>query len=176
MKGGGHSSNPGFSSTSGVQIAMTRFNNVTYHADTQTADIGTGIVWDDVYSALAPYNVNVVGGRVTGVGVAGFTLGGGTVPADISGAIAASAAMLTIERITLHLCGVTGYSWKTSQHGLTIDTLEAFELVLPNGTVTTVTSEDEDLFFALKVSSLPIGFCASLLTLVTSDRVVSTTT
>ncbi|OSX58402.1 hypothetical protein POSPLADRAFT_1153981 [Postia placenta MAD-698-R-SB12] len=77
VKGGGHASNPGFSSTAGVQVAMARFNGVTYNSDSQTVDIGTGLIWDDVYSALEPYDVNVVGGRVTGVGVAGFTLGGG---------------------------------------------------------------------------------------------------
>ncbi len=56
---------------------MTRFNKVTYNAQAGTADIQTGLIWDDVYAALAPYEVNVVGGRVTGVGVAGFMLGGG---------------------------------------------------------------------------------------------------
>ena len=45
-----------------------------------------------------------------------------------------------------------GYSFKTNQYGLTIDTVKEFELVLPNGTVTTVTSSsDPDLFFGLKV-------------------------
>ncbi|KAH8112912.1 FAD-binding domain-containing protein [Phellopilus nigrolimitatus] len=120
VKGGGHTSNPGFSSTEGVQIAMTRFNEVVYNADAGTVDIGPGLIWDDVYSALEGYNVSVVGGRVTGVGVAGFTLGG-------------------------------GYSWKTNQFGLTIDTVQSFELVLPNGTVTTVTSSSNpDLFFGLR--------------------------
>lgn len=46
-----------------------------------------------------------------------------------------------------------GYSWKTSQYGLTVDNIAAFELVLPNGTVTTVTDEDEDLWFALRGGS-----------------------
>jgi hypothetical protein len=46
---------------------------------------------------------------------------------------------------------VTGYSWKTSQFGLTIDTVTEFELVLPSGQVKTVTEEDEDLWFGLKV-------------------------
>ena len=77
VKGGGHASNPGFSSTEGVHIAMSKFSDVTYNADSNTAEVGSGLVWDDVYSALEPYAVNVVGGRVTGVGVAGFTLGGG---------------------------------------------------------------------------------------------------
>ncbi|KAI0767639.1 FAD dependent oxidoreductase [Fomes fomentarius] len=120
VKGGGHASNPGFSSTEGVQIAMYRFSEVSYHPESNTADVGAGLIWDDVYAALEPYAVNVVGGRVSGVGVAGFTLGG-------------------------------GYSWKTNQFGLTIDNLSAFELVLPNGTVTSVTeSTYPDLFWGLK--------------------------
>ncbi|KAH7920768.1 FAD-binding domain-containing protein [Leucogyrophana mollusca] len=120
VKGGGHASNPGFSSTTGVQIAMYRFSDVDYDAAAQTATIGAGLIWDDVYAALEPYDVNVVGGRVTGVGVAGFTLGG-------------------------------GYSWLTNQYGLTIDTVTAFELVLPSGTVTTVTeASDPNLFFGLR--------------------------
>ncbi len=65
---------------------MYRFSDVTYDSSTSTATIGTGLVWDDVYSALEPHNVNVVGGRVTGVGVAGFTLGGG-MPSVYSGLI-----------------------------------------------------------------------------------------
>ncbi|KAG8219432.1 hypothetical protein J3R82DRAFT_357 [Butyriboletus roseoflavus] len=98
---------------------MYRFANVTYDQTAQTARIGAGLIWDDVYAALEPYGVNVAGGRVSGIGVAGFTLGG-------------------------------GYSWHVNQYGLTIDTVDAFELVLPNGTVTNVTASQADLFFALK--------------------------
>ncbi|KAG5640496.1 hypothetical protein DXG03_008325, partial [Asterophora parasitica] len=124
VKGGGHAANPGFSSTSGILIAMSRFSEVTYDAASQTAVIGAGLIWDDVYAALAPHNVNVVGGRVTGVGVAGFTLGGGKE-----------------ER----------YSWLTNQYGLTVDTITAFELVKPDGVVVTVTqTSDPELFFGLK--------------------------
>ena len=77
MKGGGHAANPGFSSTTGVHISMYRFANVVYNPGPQTADIGAGLIWDDVYAALEPHGVNVVGGRVSGVGVAGLLLGGG---------------------------------------------------------------------------------------------------
>lgn len=77
VKGGGHTANQGFSSTTGVQIAMFRFSEVNYHQASQTIDIGPGLVWDDVYAALEPLGVMAIGGRVTGVGVAGFTLGGG---------------------------------------------------------------------------------------------------
>ncbi|THH04421.1 hypothetical protein EW145_g5531 [Phellinidium pouzarii] len=120
VKSGGHATNPGFSSTEGVHISMTRFNGVGYDPSSGTADIGTGLIWDDVYAALAKHNVSVAGGRVSGIGVAGFTLGG-------------------------------GYTWLTNQHGLSLDTVEAFELVLPDGAVTKVTSSSSpDLFFGLR--------------------------
>ena len=77
VKGGGHAFNLGFSSTTGVQIAMTRFSNLTYDESKQTAEIGSGSIWHEVYEHLAPFNVTVVGGRAPTVGVAGFTLGGG---------------------------------------------------------------------------------------------------
>ncbi|KAJ6448449.1 FAD dependent oxidoreductase [Mycena sanguinolenta] len=118
VKGGGHTTNPGFSSTTGVHISMTRFSGVVYDAGSQTATIGTGLIWDDVYEALEPHGVNVVGGRLSGVGIAGFTL---------------------------------GYSWKTNQYGLTVDTVTAFELVKPNGDIVSITeASDPDLFFGLK--------------------------
>ncbi|KAI0058382.1 FAD dependent oxidoreductase, partial [Artomyces pyxidatus] len=119
VKGGGHSTNPGFSSTLGVQIALSRFSEVTVNAAAGTVDIGPGLTWDVVYDTLSSTGVNIVGGRVPGVGVAGLTLGG-------------------------------GYSWKTSQYGLALDNVLAYELVLPNGTVTTVTESQTDLWFGLR--------------------------
>lgn len=56
---------------------MTCFRDITYDPETQTAVIGAGNIWDDVYEALNVQGVNVLGGMVSGVGVAGFTLGGG---------------------------------------------------------------------------------------------------
>ena len=46
---------------------------------------------------------------------------------------------------------VTGYSWKSNEYGLTLDTVTEFYLVSPNGTEIVVTKADEDLWFALKV-------------------------
>ena len=77
MKGGGHATNPKFSSTSGVQIALSRFNETKVNVASGTVEVGAGLTWDQVYAALEPAGVNVVGGRVPGVGVAGLTLGGG---------------------------------------------------------------------------------------------------
>ncbi|KAF8267898.1 FAD-binding domain-containing protein [Lactarius quietus] len=119
VKGGGYTVNHGFSSTLGVHISLTRFNDVVINEDSETVEIGAGLSWPDVYASIVPKGVNVVGGRLNGVGVSGLTLGG-------------------------------GYSWKTSQFGLTIDTVTEFELVLPSGQVRTVTELDEDLWFGLR--------------------------
>ncbi|KAF8869587.1 hypothetical protein CPB84DRAFT_1803858 [Gymnopilus junonius] len=77
VKSGGHTGNPGFSSSPGILISMKRFNQVVYHPESQTAVIGAGQIWDDVYEELARHNVAVLGARVTHIGVAGFILGGG---------------------------------------------------------------------------------------------------
>ena len=56
---------------------MTRFNHIAISKDSQTVEIGAGLTWADVYRYLVPRGLNVVGGRMNGVGVAGLTLGGG---------------------------------------------------------------------------------------------------
>ncbi|KAK4220715.1 bifunctional solanapyrone synthase [Podospora fimiseda] len=117
---GGHASNPGFSSTPGIHIDLANLNQIILSPDKSTVEIGFGLTWNEVYQDLIPQGVNVVGGRVIGPGVGGFTLGG-------------------------------GFSWKTNQYGLTVDTVIQFNLVLPNGTITTASSTtNPDLFFALK--------------------------
>ena len=69
--------NPGFSSTSGVEIAMTRFNQTKVNPTCGTVEIGAGLTWGQVYETLEPTGVNVVGGSAPSIGVAGLTLGGG---------------------------------------------------------------------------------------------------
>ena len=59
--------NPGFSSTEGIHIYTGKFSQVTYDADSRTAVIGSGLVWDTVYDRLQDHDVTVVGGRVSGV-------------------------------------------------------------------------------------------------------------
>lgn len=119
VRSGGHTSNPGFSSTTGVHITFSKMTQVTLSADKSTVEIEMGQTWSSVYEALQGSGYNVVGGRTIGPGVGGFSLGG-------------------------------GFSWKTNQFGLTSDTVQSFNLVLPNGTITTVDSSTPDLFFALK--------------------------
>ncbi|KAK7041486.1 hypothetical protein VNI00_009354 [Paramarasmius palmivorus] len=138
IKGNGRSTNPGFSSTSGVTIAMYRFSEISYDATSQTVKLGAGLNWDSVYEALAPYEVNVVGGVSTGSGVAGVVLNGGMVFCRLS-----DRSLTSNYR--------AGYSWLTNQYGLTADTVIEFGLVKPDGNMVNVTeSSDPDLFFALK--------------------------
>jgi hypothetical protein len=69
---------------------------------------------------------------------------------------------------------VLGYSWKTNQYGLAIDTITAYELVKPDGNVVTVTeASDPELFFGLKVVLFYGHFSLSLLR--SLNRVVSIT-
>ena len=56
---------------------MTRFNEINVNSTCGTVEVGAGLTWGQVYEALEPTGVNVVGGRSPGVGVAGLTLGGG---------------------------------------------------------------------------------------------------
>lgn len=57
---------------------MKRFNEVAYDPTTKTATIGAGQTWNNVYKELnEKHKVNVLGARVSNIGVAGFLLGGG---------------------------------------------------------------------------------------------------
>jgi FAD/FMN-containing dehydrogenase len=56
---------------------MARFNDTKVDSTSGTVEVGAGLTWGQVYAALEPTGVNVVGGRVSDVGVAGLTLGGG---------------------------------------------------------------------------------------------------
>ena len=156
MKSGGHITNPGFSSTEGIHIYTGRFSQVTYDAVSSTAVIGTGLVWDTVYERLQEYGVTVLGARVTGVS-------GSVIPSHVTFstpvwvrlALAASclAAVCHLRCLAApHTDGSrAGYSYKTNQYGLAIDTVVGFNLVLPNGTIESVTqSTHPDLFAGLK--------------------------
>lgn len=77
IKGGGCATNYNFSSTEGVQIAMTRFNEIKANTAAGTVELGAGVTSDQAYKTLEPLGITVMAGRVPGVGIAGFTLGGG---------------------------------------------------------------------------------------------------
>ncbi|KAL4941529.1 hypothetical protein BDV06DRAFT_212600 [Aspergillus oleicola] len=78
VRGGGHLHNPGSNSNNGgVVISLSEFKQVRLSDDQRTADIGVGLRWLDVYSALEADSLAVAGGRTPTVGVPGLILGGG---------------------------------------------------------------------------------------------------
>ncbi|KAH6890861.1 hypothetical protein BKA70DRAFT_1538144 [Coprinopsis sp. MPI-PUGE-AT-0042] len=77
VKGKGHSNVNNMSATLGLQIAMSEFSQIEVSADKKSVRLGTGLDWSQVYSALAPYDITVVGGRLSSVGVAGLLLSSG---------------------------------------------------------------------------------------------------
>jgi len=77
-KSGGHNTNVGFSSVNwGVLISFSKLASTTVSLDQKSAVVGTGARWAEVMTALDPYNLAVVGGRIGDVGVGGLLLGGG---------------------------------------------------------------------------------------------------
>ncbi|KAL9075850.1 MAG: hypothetical protein Q9157_003840 [Trypethelium eluteriae] len=78
IRSGGHSPAPAAANIDGgILIDMTGFNHSYYDAENNVAIVGSGLTWGEVYTYLDEFNVTVVGGRVSDVGVGGLTLGGG---------------------------------------------------------------------------------------------------
>lgn len=77
-RSGGHAAFTGASSSpGGISIWFKDMNEVSLKKDKSVASIGPGNTWLSVYSALEPYGLAAVGGRVSSIGVGGFVLGGG---------------------------------------------------------------------------------------------------
>ncbi|KAL4908039.1 hypothetical protein BDW74DRAFT_189345 [Aspergillus multicolor] len=77
-KSGGHAAFAGASnSQGGVTILFRDLNEITLNKDKSVASIGPGNNWGQVYKALEPHGVTVVGGRMSDIGVGGLLTGGG---------------------------------------------------------------------------------------------------
>jgi len=61
----------------GVLINTRRMNQVTVDPAARTATVCAGATWRDILVAAAPYGLAGLNGSSTGVGVVGYTLGGG---------------------------------------------------------------------------------------------------
>ncbi|CAG8922918.1 unnamed protein product [Penicillium salamii] len=76
VRGGGHMNYPGSNNIdAGVLIAMSNLNSVNVKND--SVEVGPGLNWYQVYSALEPYGRVCIGGRMKTIGVPGLTLIGG---------------------------------------------------------------------------------------------------
>ncbi|KAI3400773.1 hypothetical protein diail_1982 [Diaporthe ilicicola] len=76
LRGGGHNINVGFSNIEdGVTISLERMNKVEVNGD--VALVGAGTTGQQLYEQLEMHDMSALGPRLGGVGVAGFTTGGG---------------------------------------------------------------------------------------------------
>jgi len=76
IRSGGHSY-PGYSTTNGLIVDVTRMNSVTVNTSTGVATVGAGAKLIDVYSTLTQNGVVLPAGSCPTVGVSGLSLGGG---------------------------------------------------------------------------------------------------
>ncbi|EUC41651.1 hypothetical protein COCMIDRAFT_29593 [Bipolaris oryzae ATCC 44560] len=78
VKGGGHAAFAGGSSIEGgITIALEKLNQKSLSPDRSVASIGPGNTWGDIYPWIEQYGREVIGGRISSVGVSGLILGGG---------------------------------------------------------------------------------------------------
>jgi FAD binding domain/Berberine and berberine like len=78
VKGGGHTPFAGGSNIqSGLTIDFEKMSSISLSPDSRTTSLGPGTRWIQAYRYLDPLKLTVIGGRVSDVGVAGLTLGGG---------------------------------------------------------------------------------------------------
>ncbi|KAL4921870.1 hypothetical protein BDW62DRAFT_97984 [Aspergillus aurantiobrunneus] len=77
-KSGGHAAFAGASSSDGgITIFFRDLNEITLNEDKSVVSIGPGNNWGQVYKALEPEGLAVVGGRLSDIGVGGLITGGG---------------------------------------------------------------------------------------------------
>ena len=78
VRSGGHSPNPGWSNidSTGILIDLQNINQLAVSSNKSFISLGPGLRWGEVYDALDPVGVSVIGGRIPHVGVAGLILGG----------------------------------------------------------------------------------------------------
>ncbi|KAM5349599.1 hypothetical protein ACJ41O_006104 [Fusarium nematophilum] len=78
IKSGGHGRFSGESSVDGgLGIDLVKLDHIEVSEGRDTVTLGPGLRWVDVYTALEPLGITVIGGRDADVGVGGFLLAGG---------------------------------------------------------------------------------------------------
>ncbi|KOS38668.1 hypothetical protein ACN38_g10495 [Penicillium nordicum] len=78
IKSGGHNPNNGFASIQdGLLVSTKNLNQVDYNRNDHTAVIGPGLSWEEAQKGLEGTGRTIVGGRMGGVGIGGYMLGGG---------------------------------------------------------------------------------------------------
>ncbi|KAF7125294.1 hypothetical protein CNMCM5793_001472 [Aspergillus hiratsukae] len=137
VKSGGHMPNNGFASIQdGLLISTKNLDQVIYHPEDHTAVIGPGLSWEDAQKGLNGTGRALVGGRLGGVGVGGYMLGG---------------KLQLLAMVGISLTRLGRLSFLSSQYGWAANNVVNFEVVLANGTAVNASAkENADLFAALK--------------------------
>lgn len=145
IRSGGHAPVPRAANIDqGATIDLTKMNGITINSDRSSVSVGGGAIWKNIYAALQPMNLTVLGSRVAGLGVGGF-LTGGELPFHILG------------RSTL-INKAGGISFFSPEMGFACDHILNMEVVLANGSIVNASAyENPDLFTALKGGSNNFG-------------------
>lgn len=78
VRSGGHSYAGLGVSEGDLMIDLSRMNEIRIDRSARRGQVGAGVKWGDFYEAAFEEGLTVAGGACTAVGVAGFTLGGGS--------------------------------------------------------------------------------------------------
>lgn len=150
IKSGGHGKFHGESSISkGVTIDLANINHITVNEDRTSVTVGPGNRWIDVYSALEPLGLTVIGGRAATVGVGGLLLGGKHSQSFLPGLFSND------------VCA-GGISFYSNAYGWALDNIQSYEVVLANGTIVNASmSSHPELFKALRGGGGNFGIITS---------------
>ncbi|KAF2103683.1 FAD-binding domain-containing protein [Rhizodiscina lignyota] len=78
LRSGGHMIWTGAANIQGgITVDMGSMNSLQLSEDRKIVSLGSGGIWSEIYPVLDKYNLTVMGGRVPGIGVGGFSTGGG---------------------------------------------------------------------------------------------------
>lgn len=78
IRSGGHTPHAGFASIGepGILLDMSRLDAISVNDDASVVSTGPGQRWGGVVEAADAYNVTVVSGRLSSLGVGGLLVGG----------------------------------------------------------------------------------------------------
>lgn len=146
IRGGGHTLFSGAANINGgITVDMRSMNSLALNEDHKVASIGGGAVWSDIYPQIVPYNLTVMGGRISGIAIGGFSTGGKYSNADL----------LVVE--SAHSTS-GGINFLSRREGWSCDNIHGYEVVIASGAIIYATASSyPDLWLALKGGSNNYG-------------------
>jgi FAD/FMN-containing dehydrogenase len=78
LRSGGHSAPGHHSCDGGIVIDCRELRHIEIDSDAQTVRCGTGLTWKDFDTATCAQGLAITGGRVSGTGITGLTIGSGS--------------------------------------------------------------------------------------------------